>query len=166
MAEKANEKKQKFNVAILLAVVIPSLAVFFSLIFLLNRPGVPFQTFKSNYLASKNVSIVATFYNQSEFVEESSCVAYLRELMPFANVSYVHVYFINKSNNTCTYSPTILPITIKTTPASYCLSLAYKRPSIFLNYSTVNASIVTAYRLTILGNDQYMQQCPIAVDMS
>ncbi|MGC8547704.1 MAG: hypothetical protein ACP5MC_01705 [Candidatus Micrarchaeia archaeon] len=167
MKEKKEEKSTKKNVAALAAIlVVPSLIVFLVLFLLLRQPGVPFSTFKSNFLSASNVSIVATFSNESEFAAEATCFTYLREVLHFKNMSAVHVFLIDSNNSTCLFSPTISPVRIESKPASYCLGIANSEPSIFLNYSAINASIVTAYKLTIFGNEEYMQRCPVAVDMS
>ncbi len=162
------EKKQgsrRNTLLFALAIIVPSLCAFFALFMLLHTPGVPFSTFKSNFLSSSNVSIVAVFSNYSQFAAEEACFVELSEVLPFKNVSRVNRFLIYTANDTCTFSP-VYPMQIETKPASYCLSIADSEPSIFLNYSSVNTSIITAYRLTIYGNAEYMQKCPIAVDMS
>jgi len=163
-------KRNASHNATLLAVsliVVLVIVIAATLVVLLSRPGVPFSTFKSNFYSASNVAIVATYANESQYIAESACFPTLREIVSeHRNASTVLFFLINASNSTCTFSPTISPISIETKPASYCLSIANSEPSIFLNYSSTNSSIITAYRLKVFGNAQYMQQCPIAIDMS
>ncbi len=163
--EEKSTAMSKRDIYLVAVVIVVGVAVFATLAMLLSKPGVPFSTFKSNFYAAPKSAIVVVFRNQSEFISESACYPLLREAI-HKNLSSVSLFLINASNSTCLFSPNVTPMTIVYKPASYCLSIASSEPSIFLNYSSINASIVTAYRLTILGNAEYMQQCPIAVDMS
>ncbi|MEM0147257.1 MAG: hypothetical protein QW091_01100 [Candidatus Micrarchaeaceae archaeon] len=165
-AVEKSAKKAKNSMLIAIAIAVPVLIVFFALVLLLRAPGVPFTVFKGNFYGASSASIVATYSNESEFVSEADCVGMLRELIHFRNTSDVHVFFINSTNSSCIFSPTVTNITLQIKPASYCLRIANSEPSIFLNYSSINVSTVTAYKLTIYGNTEYMQRCPIAIDMS
>jgi len=168
-AKSESTKRNAPHTALLIVSLIVVLVIVIAalLTVLLSRPGVPFSTFKSNFYSASNVAIVATYANESQYIAESACFPTLREIVSeHRNASTVLFFLINASNSTCTFSPTISPISIETKPASYCLSIANSEPSIFLNYSSTNSSIVTAYRLKVFGNAQYMQQCPIAIDMS
>jgi len=163
--DEKREKTYKKEAVIALAIVLAGVVVFAVFALLLSKPGVPFTTFKSNFYAAPKAAIVVVFRNESEFVSESACFPLLREAI-HKNLSSVSLFLINASNSTCIFSPNVTPITLQYKPASYCISIANSEPSIFLNYSSINASIVTAYKLVVLGNAEYMAQCPIAVDMS
>ncbi|MGC8676160.1 MAG: hypothetical protein ACP5T3_01410 [Candidatus Micrarchaeia archaeon] len=164
--KKGSARMSRNSVAVALAIVVPALVVFFAIALLLRTPGVPFPTFKSNFYSARSAAIVATYANDSEFVSEAGCVGMLRELIHFRNASAVTVFFINSTNSTCIFSPNVTNMKLEFEPASYCVKIADSEPSIFLNYSSINFSTVTAYRLNVFGNAEYMQRCPIAVDMS
>ncbi|MEM3781392.1 MAG: hypothetical protein QXT43_00315 [Candidatus Micrarchaeaceae archaeon] len=165
--EKSSDRARKKNpLLVAVAIAAPVFVVFIALTLLLGTPGVPFSLFKSNFYKASHASIVAVYANESQFVYEADCVVTLRELIHFSNASAVHVFFINSTNGTCTFSPSVTNATLQVRPASYCMGIADSEPSIILNYSSINASSVTAYRLYVHGNSEYMQRCPIAVDMS
>jgi len=163
----AGEKKNKgksleylFVLLVILAIIIIAYLAFSN--FLLT----PFSTFASNFHAAPRVALVVFFSNESEYISEYSCFTKVIESIAYTrNATTIDFFIIN--GTTCTYPSTGLgkPIQIATTNASKCLSVAKAEPSIFMNYSNVNRTIITPYHLYIYGNNAYMNACPIASDI-
>jgi len=163
----AGEKKSRgkgleylFVLLVILAIIIIAYLAFSN--FLLT----PFSTFASNFHAAPRVALVVFFSNESEYISEYSCFTKMIESMAYTrNATTIDFFIIN--GTTCTYPSTGLgkPIQIATTNASKCLSVAKAEPSIFMNYSITNRTIITPYHLYIYGNNAYMSACPIASDI-
>jgi len=163
----AGEKKNRgkgleylFVLLVILAIIIIAYLAFSN--FLLT----PFSTFASNFHAAPRVALVVFFSNESEYISEYSCFTKMIESIAYTrNATTIDFFIIN--GTTCTYPSTGLgkPIQIATTDASKCLSVAKAEPSIFLNYSITNRTIITPYHLYIYGNNAYMNACPIASDL-
>jgi len=163
----AGEKKNRgkgleylFVLLVILAIIIIAYLAFSN--FLLT----PFSTFASNFHAAPRVALVVFFSNESEYISEYSCFTKMIESIAYTrNATTIDFFIIN--GTTCTYPSTGLgkPIQIATTDASKCLSVAKAEPSIFLNYSITNRTIITPYHLYIYGNNAYMSACPIASDL-
>ena len=165
--ENAGEKKNKgkvleylFVLLVILAIIIIAYLAFSN--FLLT----PFSTFASNFHAAPRVALVVFFSNESEYMSEYPCFTKMIESIAYTrNATTIDFFIIN--GTTCTYPSTGLgkPIQIATTNASKCLSVAKAEPSIFMNYSNINRTIITPYHLYIYGNNAYMNACPIASDL-
>ena len=163
----AGEKKSRgkgleylFVLLVILAIIIIAYLAFSN--FLLT----PFSTFASNFHAAPRVALVVFFSNESEYISEYSCFTKVIESIAYTrNATTIDFFIIN--GTTCTYPSTGLgkPIQIATTNASKCLSVAKAEPSIFMNYSINNRTIITPYHLYIYGNNAYMNACPIASDL-
>jgi|GEM_PF-2521428 len=149
-----------FVLLVILAIIIIAYLAFSN--FLLT----PFSTFASNFHAAPRVALVVFFSNESEYVSEYTCFTRMIESIAYTrNATTIDFFIIN--GTTCTYPSTGLgkPIQIATTNASKCLSVAKAEPSIFMNYSITNRTIITPYHLYIYGNNAYMSACPIASDL-
>jgi len=165
--ETARQKKNKgkgleylFVSLVILAIIIIAYLAFSN--FLLT----PFSTFASNFHAAPRVALVVFFSNESEYISEYQCFTKMIESIAYTrNATTIDFFIIN--GTTCTYPSTGLgkPIQIATTNASKCLSVAKAEPSIFMNYSNVNRTIITPYHLYIYGNNAYMNACPIASEL-
>ncbi len=174
-AQKASEQKdtaKKSNLpmiilAIAVIIVIAALILFF-------HPGglvatVPFSTFKANSQASPRISITATYSNQSQLANESTCfTSMIQVISGTRQPSTIDFAIIDKQTNVCTYSTTGLGGNVNpiTTNSAYCLSKAYSEDGIFLNYSASNYTLITAGRMYVYGNDAYLEKCPIAIELS
>ncbi len=162
------KSKKPFNAAwylvIAAAAFIAIIVVFFE--FVLQSPVVPFSTFKSNFAAADNVSIVVEFSNNTQTAYETNCFNDLAYVVHSSYSKHVNQFYIYNYNSTCEYSPTLYPVNITTKPESYCLNIANGEPSIILSYSNANSTTITARQLQIAGNNNYMQMCPIAAEIS
>lgn len=159
-----NKARQVALAAIIIALVI---LVFFFSILPNSIFNVPFPTFKSNFYSAHRAALLVTFYNQSQSVAESQCYTQLVQSIAHSrNASTIDFYLMNQTY--CTYPIGGLghTLTLANNSTSNCINAASAEPSIFLNYSASNYTIITAYKMYVYGNSAYMASCPIAVDMS
>jgi len=127
----------------------------------------PFSTFASNFHSSPRVAVAVTFVNESEYVAEYPCFTKLIESIAYTrNATTIDFFLLNSTN--CTYPISGLgkPTQIGTTSKAKCLAVAKSEPSIFMNYSSYNNTIITPYHLYIYGNSGYMSSCPIAAELT
>lgn len=164
--EKENDMVSQAKTALIIsAPIIAAFLIFF--FFILPLFSVPFSTFKNNFRSANRIALLVTYYNSSQYAYESQCFSTLIQAIAYTrNASTIDFYLLNQTN--CTFSPNGLghELNVVTKPSSYCLNSARSEPSISLNYSPTNYTIIRAYKLYVYGNKEYMAKCPIAVDMS
>lgn len=174
MAEKGKQKeetkKKGMNRYTQAGLVVVVAAILIAVVYLLYTSApVSFSTFKSNFQSANKVSITATYYNTSQYADESPCMNSIIQVVAHTRkASTIDFFFIDASNDTCTYPVGTVggQISVGSSNSSRCLDIARSEPGIFLNYSQGNAKIVTPYRLTIYGNSTYMSSCPIAIELA
>ncbi len=136
----------------------------------LNRqsPGASFSTFKQNFDSAKNVAIVLT-YNTTTFPSTLDCAtAVIEGLVGTAHRNESTIDFMILNGNVCTAqnglgSGSGQPYN---TTFQNCTRLAGSEPSIFINYSTTNSSIITPTQLHIYGDAKFMAECGVASEIS
>jgi cytoskeletal protein RodZ len=170
-AKQSDEKKSKGSSTLILAIVVIIVIAVAAGLFYSGflTPNVPFSTFKSNAQGSPRLSITATYSNQSQYANESTCFTSMIQVMSHTRQpSTIDFFIIDKQTNVCTYSTTGLGGSVNpvTTNSTYCLSKAYGEDGIFLNYSNTNSTTITPSHLFIYGNDAYLERCPIAIELS
>ncbi|MDE1767911.1 MAG: hypothetical protein KGH64_04210 [Candidatus Micrarchaeota archaeon] len=132
-------------------------------------PTVPFSTFRSSLQTANRISVTVTYSNQSQYANESLCFTSMLEVISHnRKPSTIDFYIIDNKTATCTYSTTgfggsVNPVT---TNSTYCLGKAYAEDGLFLNYSNFNSTRIYSNRMYVYGNNAYMAQCPIAVELS
>lgn len=153
-----------YYIAILIVIVVIAAVAFVGSSRLSN---VSFSSFKQNFEAAPRVSIVVYYHNASIYGLETLCTTDLVEVIA-AHRSPATIDFFTINNATCTYIPNGIghPGNVLTNSSAMCLSTAASEPSISLNYSANNRTVITPYHLNIFGNSQYLRSCPIAVDIS
>ncbi|MDE1851654.1 MAG: hypothetical protein KGH69_03130 [Candidatus Micrarchaeota archaeon] len=177
MADKGSNQKKKeekpkkgMSKYLQMALVLVVAAILIAVVYLLYTSApVSFSTFKSNFQSANRVSITATYYNTTQYADESPCMNSIIQVIAHTRkASTIDFFFIDASNNTCTYPIGTVggQISVGSTNSSTCLNTARSEPGIFLNYSQGNAKVVTPYRLTVYGNSTYMSSCPIAIEMA
>lgn len=154
--------------AALLAVAIVAVVFLAFFYFVLpSMSNVPFTTFKGNFDSAGRVALFVAFGNQSQYAAESQCFPALVQALSFSRNASTIDFFI--MNSTACYYPSAglghVSNVTTATPAN-CLAKAGSEPSIFLNYSASNYTVVKAYDIYVHGDSAYMAKCPIAVDMS
>lgn len=168
--EKAAAKGRGLSqtkVALLAIVVVVAAFLAFFYLVLPSMSNVPFTTFKGNFGSAARVALVVTYGNQSQYAAESQCFPALVQSLAFTrNASTIDFFILNRT--ACYYPSAGLghASNVTTEPPANCLAKAGSEPSIFLNYSASNGTVVKAYDIYVYGNSAYMAKCPIAVDMS
>ena len=124
---------------------------------------VPFSTFKSNFNAAQHVAVIGTYGNQTQYAYVAQCsIQLIQTIVHSRNVSF---FLINQT--LCTYQKGSLGnISIESDTPSDCLVNASSYPTVFLNYSETNSTVITLDKIYVYGDKAYMSQCPIAVDLS
>ncbi len=148
------------------AVIIIIAAVLYSMTM---ASGVPFSTFRSDFQSASRVSITATYATQAQLANETSCFTSIIQVVAHTRQpSTIDFFIIDNQSGTCTYSSTGLGGSVNpvTTNATYCLSKAYAENGIFLNYSASNSTLIRSKHMFVYGNNGYLAQCPIAIDLS
>lgn len=157
--------------AAITAVAVIVIAVFYFIV-APSLNGVPFSVFKSDFNSAQRVALVTAYSNGTQFAFEYQCMTKVSGVISARPSVELDFIFINQQNASCLYSPIKLPalsnyhgINVSSKTASACLSIADSEPSIFLNYSNANSTRITPTQLHVYGNQEYMQRCPIAVDI-
>ena len=167
---KSEGKKKGMGRSMTIVLVVLTAAALIAALYLLySSAPVSFSTFKGNFQNANRVAITATYYNNSQYVDESPCMNSIIQVVAHTRkASTIDFFFIDASNNTCTYPVGTVggQINVGTSNASRCLSIARSETSIFLNYSRGSGIVVTPNKLYVYGNSTYMSSCPIAIEMA
>ena len=148
-------------------VIIVAVAALFTVSGTFN--GVSFSSFKQNFNSASKVAVVLNYTNLTVLnTKEYLCAQPLLEILEaHSPPPTIDLLVINSTS--CTEDviapPKYAISPINTTPAA-CLSIAGSEPSISLNYSAQNYTVVRPYHISVFGDYNYMRSCPIAVDMS
>ncbi len=165
---RREKKEEDTSVKSMLLITIPLLAafiVFFA--FVLPMLSVPFSTFKSNFLSAQRVAVLAQYGNSAGSGSVLQCATQVVQIIAHSrNASSIDFYVLNGTS--CTYPVGGLghTVTLSTNSTQNCINMTRSEPSLFLNYSATNSTLITTSRLYISGNEAYMSSCPIAVDLS
>ncbi|MEM3296926.1 MAG: hypothetical protein QW696_03440, partial [Candidatus Micrarchaeaceae archaeon] len=152
-AHRVNEKA--LIIAIIVVVVAAVIAAYY-LVFM--RFSTSFPTFLANFRSAARVSVLVGYSNTTQFAGMSSCYSAIVESIAHTrNATTIDFFVVNAT--TCYYSPGGLgkPISVTTATAKQCISQALSEPSVFLNYSATNRTIITPYHLYVYGNSAYMR---------
>lgn len=151
------------------AIIILAVAAAYTVLVLLPSGSSPatFSTFKANLNAASRVAILSTYADPTQLNIESQCFTDIVQILSTQR-SPTTIDFYEVNATSCTYSPNGLghEVTPANTTPAVCLKDAAAEPSIYLNYSTSNSSIITADHMYVYGDAQYFEQCPVAVDLS
>ncbi len=165
--EKGEERTQPAWRTLLFAVIPIALAVLLFFFAVLPAFSVPFSTFKANYLAAPRVAIVTVDLNASQFAIVSSCATQIVQVTARSrNATTIDFYVLNQTR--CIYPAGGLGHTLSllNNTIGYCINATKSEPTIFMNYSAVNRTVINAGSFYIYGNAQYFSQCPAVVDLS
>ena len=127
-----------------------------------------FSTFKSNFNSAQRIAVVTQYTNATQYNMISQCstdIISAETVSDKRNASTIDFYVLNSTS--CTYAPNGLGHVLNpvTTNASSCENEIKLEPSISLNYSSYNHTIITPYHMYVYGNTQYFSSCPVAVGL-
>jgi hypothetical protein len=117
------------------------------------------------------VAIYVTYQNGTEFSYSSECAYQLIERLidnqaRHRNASTID--FMIVANSTSCLSPNGALGTAngtKITPLSSCLALSNSEPSIFINYSSTNSTVIKSGKLYTSGDDLFLSECGVASEL-
>lgn len=166
--EPKPEAKPRSNYIYAVIAVVVIIAV--AAVFLLRTnklSNASFPSFKQNFNSAQRVSLVVYYKNATAYSQEVVCSTDIIEILSSHRTPST-IDFFTIENNTCSYIPNGLgaPGNVLTSSTSACLATAASEPSISLNYSASNSTVITSDHLNIYGDAAYMKSCPIAVDLS
>lgn len=129
-----------------------------------NITGVSFASFKQNFDSASRVAFVV--YNSTNATNLYACSTLSIETLsrPDLRIDYIVI----ENSTSCIYSPIVYGsgINITNTTSSRCMSIANSEPSVSLSYSTFNKTVIEPDRIYIDADSAYLQECPIAVELS
>ena len=165
---KSSKSKKAFYFSIIIIILIAALVIFTFLYILPLYVGTSLSTFKSNFNSGQRIAVVSQYTNSTQYNILSQCstdIISAETASNGRNASTIDFYVINST--TCTYAPNGLGHVLNpvTTNASSCEKQITAEPSISLNYSQTNYTVISPYHLTIYGNSKYFLACPIAVGL-
>jgi hypothetical protein len=165
-AEKAKEeaKKRPAYVYLIAVVVVLIIIAVVAVLFLGRITGVSFSSFRSNFDSASRIAFLV--YNSSNAASLYACSTLSIETLSRPNLTIDYMVVENKTS--CLYSPIVHGhnINITNTTTGACIARSNSEPSITLSYSETNSTIISPDHLYIYANDAYLQQCPIAVELS
>ncbi|MGC8537829.1 MAG: hypothetical protein ACP5MZ_02490 [Candidatus Micrarchaeia archaeon] len=176
-ATKTSELQQKEGISrqaiAVIAIIIIFVAVFSSLFYgLVSYKPTSFSTFANNFNKANSVAIYVNYTNGTTFAPELSCSnALIEELTSSVkdhkNASQINFYVLY--NNSCIYRQGALGTLISNytnATRSECISYGANKPSIFINYSSVNRTVITPSKLYFSGDANFLDECGIAYQIT
>ena len=168
---KTERKIPYIPIAILIILILVVLLVVFYVIpqyLQISFLQTSFSTFKSNFNSAQRIAVVTQYTNATQYNIISQCstdIISAETVSDNRNASTIDFYVLNSTS--CTYAPNGLGHVLNpvTTNASSCENEIKSEPSISLNYSSYNHTIITPYHMYVYGNDQYFSSCPVAVGL-
>lgn len=165
--KEPGKQESQLKTAITVAVpIIAILLIFYFAVLPSTSVTVPFTTFQKTYLSAPRVGVLLSYQNQSQYGVASQCATELVQIIAQGrNATTIDYYVLNRTE--CTYPTGGLghSISIATNSTGWCINASKSEPDIFLNVSSVNSTTITARKLYVHGNTQYMNACPIAIEI-
>jgi hypothetical protein len=170
--KKGGSSYIKYLVSIVIIVAIIGVAIFASS--LLGPQGTgnnSFLMFQKNYDSASRVDIFVTSYNGTILSSTIGCAtAVIEQLVAnkqeHRNASTIDLNIINRTS--CIRSKGLGTATANYTVTSLqnCLNTSSAEPSIYINYSTTNQTIIKPDYLYISGDAVFLQECGLASEFS
>jgi hypothetical protein len=173
--KKDSPDQSKRNVGVVVLVVIIVLAVAGALAYGLNAPQqsqTSIDVFESNFDSAQNVSIIVTAYNGPTLAASSGCASSLIEQVTAThgsahkNASMIGFYVINSTKCLYTQHLRITGAKYSNSTPEFCVNLTKGTPSIFINYSNANRTIIMPDALYVSGTMEFLSQCGVASEIT
>jgi hypothetical protein len=129
------------------------------------------SSFKTNFFAAKHVGIYVAYPNSTLFAGSEACATKIIEVIAENKTNHMapsNISFYVLNSTACTYVNSLVNTSGKAVnaSASFCVNQSKTNPSIFINYSATNGTIVTPTKLVFQGDFTYLYQCPIAYELT
>ena len=172
-SQKEEEKHKSANTYIIVAAIVfivVAAAVYelVGIVFKSNTSG-SFGTFKSNFNSAQRVAIYATAYNGTVLSSTVGCATMIIENIvgssqTHRNASTIDLFIINETR--CTYTMGLgLGSNGTETSLSDCLNRGSSEPTIYLNYSLTNTTVIKPNYLYTSGDRLFLNECGIATEI-
>ncbi|MCL5433950.1 MAG: hypothetical protein M1538_03155 [Candidatus Marsarchaeota archaeon] len=168
---KDNRLKVIIGVAAFIIIIIAVIFGAYEYYILPQQHSVSFFTFLSNFNSAPKISIVVSAQNSTELSYAIQCETQLILSITSSHVNYrapssMSLFVINGNN--CTYLSGLGVYTSNyiSTGKNECLNISSSTPSIFINYSNTNSTIIKQNALYFSGNAAALQMCGIAPEFT
>ncbi len=165
---KVNENKNHKLIILIIGIIliiILSSSVYFYKFYNASSSSTSFTNFKNNFYSANQISISVN-YNSTAFPYEISCATSLiYNIITTTHRNPDTINFFVLNNTACTYLKNGLGHLIKNYSYSNittCLNIIKTQPTIFINYSQVNKTIIKSNAIYVLGNQNFLKECGIA----
>ncbi len=161
----------KYVAAIVVVVAIIGAAIFAGLLSIPSSQS-NFTTFRNNFNSAPRVAITVAAYNSTILSGTIGCAtAIIEEVVAskteHRNSSTIDLNIINQSScittrglggtNSSNYT---------TTSLQDCLNISRTEPTIYINYSTANRTIISPEYMYVSGNMLFLRECGVASQIS
>jgi len=175
--QKNKKREQKPNNLLkligVLAFIIIIVAVIFGAYEFYSTPqqSASFSTFESNFNSAPNVAIVVSADNGTALSYAINCEISLIETITSSHINHkapsaMSIYIMNKTSCTYLNGLGVASGNYLTATPSECINMTKGIPSIFINYSNTNSTIITPYSIYFSGNAKFLQTCGIAPELA
>lgn len=161
----------KYIAAIVIVVAIIGVAIFASSLFTARQPTSDFLVFQRNFNSAPRVNIFVAAYNGTVLSSTISCgTAIIEQIVGskanHRNASTIDLNIINQTS--CIRSTGLggSASNYTTTTLQNCLNASGTEPSIYINYSTTNTTIIRPEYLYISGDALFLRECGVASQIS
>jgi|GEM_PF-1369674 hypothetical protein len=166
---KAGRAAGKYVIAIVIVVAIIGAAIFAGSY--MTQNGNDFNTFKSNFNSAPRVAIFVTAYNGTVLSSTVGCATAIIEEVASSrtyhrNTSTIDFDILNQTSCIKSSGLSGKPSNYTITTLQNCLNTTKSEPTIYINYSSSNMTIIRPDYLYISGSDMFLRECGIASEIS
>ncbi len=153
-----------FIIAIIILIMLFS-SFYYYMVYNNNVNKLSFTHFKNNFNSANTIAISVN-YNSLEFSYEMGCASsliYNIVSITHRNPNTINFFVLN--NTKCVYIKNGLGHLIKNytnSTATNCLNQMKRQPTIFINYSPINKTIIKSNKIYVSGNINFLKECGIA----
>lgn len=170
--EESKGLSRKHMIAIIgLIIIIFAIAYGLTYEYSQNTSG-SFLTFKNNFNSAPRVAIFVTAYNGTALTSTVGCATSLVEQLvesPTNHRNSTSIDFLVLNQSSCVYTANGLGNIISNytyTSVQNCINISKSEPSIFINYSSSNSSIIKPEAVYVSGDAKFLGECGVASELS
>ncbi len=162
----------KYIIAIIIIVVIIGVALFAgSLLSTKPNSSSSFETFKENYDSAARVNIFVAAYNGTVLSSTIGCATAIIEQTvgsktDHRNASTIDLNIINQTSCIRSTGLGVIGANYINTTLQNCLNTSSTEPSIYINYSLQNTTLIRPDYLYVSGDALFLSECGLAPELS
>lgn len=170
--KKTYEGAAKYIVATVLVVIIIASAIFATGLLSKHPSNASFDAFKSNFNSAPRVNIFVAAYNGTVLSSTVGCATAVIEQIVASQANHrdastIDLNIINETSCIRTVGLGTSNVSnYTTTSLQNCLNTSDTEPSIFINYSLTNTTIIKPDALYVSGDSMFLSECGIASEIS